>query len=138
MKSVNPYLNFNGQTEAAFNFYQSVFGGELEISRYGDLDDNMGATGESLNLVANASLSLTGDIKLFGSDILESLGQTLTRGNDFHINLETESEEETKQLFGKLTEHGEIQMPLEHTGWAEKFGMVKDQFGIQWMIYYTG
>lgn len=138
MKSVNPYLNFNRQTEEAFKFYQSVFGGELEISRYGDLDDDMGATGDYLNLVANASLPLTEDIKLFGSDSLEFMGQTLEAGNNFYINLETESEEETERLFVKLSENGKIEMPLENTGWAEKFGMVKDQFGTQWMVYYTG
>lgn len=137
MKSVNPYLNFNRQTEEAFKFYQSVFGGDLEISRYGDLDDNMGATGDDLNLVANASLPLTGEIKLFGSDILEFMGQKLETGNNFYINLETESEEETERLFSKLSAGGAIEMPLEHTGWAKKFGMVKDKFGVQWMIYYT-
>lgn len=138
MKSVNPYLNFNRQTEEAFKFYQSVFGGELEIHRYKDMEDNMGASGDDLNLVANASLPLTENIKLFGSDILEFMGQKLEAGNNFYINLETESEEETERLFEKLSENGEIEMPLEHTGWAEKFGMVKDQFGIQWMVYYTG
>lgn len=138
MKSVNPYLNFNRQTEEAFKFYQSVFGGELEIHRYKDMEDNMGASGDDLNLVANASLPLTENIKLFGSDILEFMGQKLEAGNNFYINLETESEEETERLFEKLSENGEIEMTLEHTGWAEKFGMVKDQFGIQWMVYYTG
>lgn len=138
MKSVNPYLNFHGETEEAFTFYQAVFGGELEISRYKDLDDDMGATGDALMLVANAALPIGANTTLFGSDILESLGQSLTIGNDFYINLETESEEETIRLFKKLSKDGEIEMPLENTGWAEKFGMVKDQFGTQWMVYYTG
>lgn len=138
MKSVNPYLNFDRQTEAAFTFYQSIFGGELEIHRYKDIEDNMGATGDDLNLVANASLSLTEGIKLFGSDILEFMGQKLESGNNFYINLETESEEETERLFNKLSDGGKVEMPLQHTGWAEKFGMVKDLFGTQWMIYYTG
>ncbi|MEX0723571.1 MAG: VOC family protein [Gracilimonas sp.] len=138
MKSVNPYLNFNGETEKAFTFYQSVFGGELDISRYKDLEDDMGATSEALNLVANASLPIGANTTLFGSDILESLGQSLNSGKDFHINLETESEEETVHLFEKLSKNGEILMPLQHTGWAKQFGMIKDQFGTQWMVYYTG
>lgn len=137
MKSVNPYLNFNRQTEEAFIFYQSVFGGELEIHRYKDMEDNMGASGDDLNLVANATLPLTGDIKLFGSDSLEFMGQKIKAGNNFYINLETESEEETDQLFNKLSNGGVVEMPLEQTGWAKKFGMVKDQFGTQWMVYYT-
>lgn len=138
MKSVNPYLNFNRQTEEAFKFYQSVFGGELEISRYKDMDDNMGLTGDALDLVANATLPLTANIKLFGSDVLDSMGQKVKSGNNFYINLETESEEETEQLFEQLSKKGEIEMPLEHTGWADKFGMFKDQFGTRWMVYYTG
>ncbi|WP_020401836.1 VOC family protein [Gracilimonas tropica] len=138
MRSVNPYLNFNGNTEKAFKFYQSIFGGELDISRYKDLDDNMGATGDALNLVANAALPIGANTTLFGSDILESIGQTLNAGNDFYINLQTESLEETEQLFQKLAEDGEVQMPLGHTGWAEQFGMVRDKFGIRWMVYYTG
>ncbi|MFH5831975.1 VOC family protein [Halalkalibaculum sp. DA384] len=138
MKAVNPYLNFNGQAEEAFKFYQSVFGGELEIIRYNEMEDTMGATDEDLKLVANAALSLTGDIKLFGSDILDSFEQDHKRGNDFYINLETESEEETERLFKKLSDGGEVEMPLENTGSAEKFGEVKDQFGIRWMVYYQG
>lgn len=98
----------------------------------------MGLTGDALDLVANATLPLTANIKLFGSDVLDSMGQKVKSGNNFYINLETESEEETEQLFEQLSKNGEIEMPLEHTGWADKFGMVKDQFGIKWMVYYTG
>lgn len=138
MKSVNPYLNFNGNTEEAFEFYQSVFGGELQIDRYKDLDDKKGATGEDLNKVANVMLPIGANTVLFGSDILKSMGQSVTAGNNFYINLETESEKETQRLFNKLSDGGEVEMPLEHTGWAKKFGMIEDRFGIHWMVYYTG
>lgn len=135
MKSVNPYLNFDGQAEVAFNFYQSVFGGELEISRFKDLDDNMGVSGDEIHLVANASLPMTETIKLFGSDVLPSMGQKLEPGNNFYINLETESKDETEKLFRSLSDGGSIIMPLQKTEWAELFGMIKDRFGIKWMIY---
>lgn len=138
MKSVNPYLNFNGNTEEAFKFYQTVFGGELQIDRFKDLEDNMGATGEDLNKIANVALPLGDSTILFGSDIIESMGQTLAAGNNFYINLETESDEETERLFSELSAGGEIEMPLENTGWAKKFGMFADKFGIRWMVYYTG
>lgn len=138
MKSVNPYLNFNGNTEEAFKFYQTVFGGELQIDRFKDLEDNMGATGEDLNKIANMALPLGDSTILFGSDIIESMGQTLAAGNNFYINLETESDEETERLFSELSADGEIEMPLENTGWAKKFGMFADKFGIRWMVYYTG
>ncbi|WP_142713318.1 VOC family protein [Fodinibius sediminis] len=138
MKSINPYLTFKGRTEKAFNFYQSVFGGDLQIDRYSDLDDNMGAVGDDLNLVANAALSLGAGTTLFGSDILDSTDQNLTKGTNFYINLETDTEKETRRLFDRLSAEGEVQMPLEQTGWAKKFGMLRDKFGIGWMLYYTG
>ena len=136
MKSVNPYLNFNGNTEEVFTFYQTVFGGELQIDRYKDLDDNMGATGDDLNKIANVMLPIGGGTMLFGSDVLEFTGQTPQPGNNFYIQLETESEEETKRLFSGLSAGGSVEMPLENTGWARQFGMLTDKYGIKWMVYY--
>lgn len=138
MKSVNPYLNFNGNTEEAFEFYQTVFGGELQITRYKDLGDDMGASGEDLNKIANVALPISGDIMLMGTDVLESMGQKLTVGNNFSITLETDSAEEAEELFNKLVKDGEVQMPLMQTEWAEMYGAGKDKFGVQWMVNYTG
>lgn len=136
MKSVNPYLNFNGNTEEVFTFYQTVFGGQLQIDRYKDLNDNMGATGDDLNKIANVMLPIGGGTMLFGSDVLGSSRENHAAGNNFYIQLETESEEETERLFNGLSADGSIQMPLENTGWAKKFGMLTDKFGTQWMIYH--
>lgn len=138
MKSVNPYLNFDGNTEEAFEFYQSVFGGELQITRYKDLADDMGASDEDLNKVAHVALPLGDNAVLMGTDVLESMGQKVTAGNNFAITLETDSDEEAKELFNQLSEDGEIQMPLMETEWAEKYGDFIDQFGIHWMVNYTG
>ena len=138
MKSVNPYLNFNGNCEDAFEFYQSVFGGELDITRFKDMGDNMGASGEDLNKVANVVLPIGGGTVLLGSDVMGSWGQSYTPGNNFYINLEPESTNETEHLFNKLSDGGEATMPLEETEWAEHFGMCTDKFGIQWMVNYTG
>ncbi|MEP2447196.1 MAG: VOC family protein [Balneola sp.] len=138
MKSVNPYLNFKGNAEEAFNFYQSVFGGELDIIRFKDMDDNMGVTGDDLNKIANATLPIGAETLLLGSDAVGSWGESFQRGNDFYINLEPENPEEAKQLFEKLSEGGQIEMPLQKTEWAEYFGMCSDPFGIRWMVNYEG
>lgn len=138
MKSVNPYLNFNGNTEEAFEFYQSVFGGELQITRFKDMADNMGATGEDLDKIANIVLPLSGDTVLMGTDILDSMDQKLTIGNNFSITLEVDSADEAEELFNKLSDGGKIQMPLMETEWAERYGALTDKFGIQWMVNYTG
>lgn len=138
MKSVNPYLNFKGNAEEAFNFYQSVFDGELDIIRFNDMDDNMGVTGDDLNKIANATLPIGAETLLLGSDAVGSWGESFQRGNDFYINLEPENPEEAKQLFEKLSEGGQIEMPLQKTEWAEYFGMCTDKFGIRWMVNYEG
>lgn len=138
MKSVNPYLNFDGNAEEAFQFYQTVFGGDLEISRYKDLNDNMGATGSDLNKIANVMLPIGGGTMLFGSDITESMGQPPQHGTNFSIQLETDSEAETEQLFNGLSENGDVIMPLMETEWADLFGMFTDRFGTRWMVYYPG
>ncbi len=138
MKSVNPYLNFKGTAEDAFNFYQKVFGGELSIVRFKDMEDNMGVTGDDLNKIANVTLPIGAETLLLGSDAVGSWGESFQRGNDFYINLEPETPEEAKQLFEKLSEGGQIEMPLQKTEWAEYFGMCSDPFGIRWMINFEG
>lgn len=139
MKSINPYLNFNGNTEEAFTFYQTVFGGEIQIMRFSDFPDNsMGVPNEDLDKIANIALPLREDTMLMGTDTLESLNQTLTIGNNFSITLETDTAEEAEELFNKLSDGGNVMMPLTETEWAEKYGMCADKFGIQWMVNYTG
>lgn len=138
MKAVNPYLNFNGNTEEAFTFYRSVFGGEFlgGVIRYKDAP--MGEPEEDRNKIAHVALSLGKDTVLMGTDALESLGHSLTVGNNFYINIETDSAEEAERLFNALSAGGQIEMPLQETEWAKKFGSCVDQFGVQWMVNYTG
>jgi PhnB protein len=138
MKSVNPYLNFDGNTEEAFEFYQSVFGGEVDITRFKDLDDNMGATGADLEKIANVALPIGGGTMLMGDDSPAVMGQSLTEGDNFSINLEADSAEEAEKVFKDLSADGKITMPLEETEWAEKFGMLTDKYGITWSVNYSG
>lgn len=138
MKSVNPYINFNGNCEEAFNFYQNVFGGKLQLVRYGELENNMGLEGEDLNLIGNVMLPLVGDTVLYGGDIPEVFGAPAEAGNQLQINIETESADEAERLFNDLSDGGEAKMPLEETEWAEKFGICTDKFGVEWMVMYTG
>ena len=137
MKTVSPYLNFAGQTLQAFQRYQSIFGGELRVVRYKDMP-GMPAPAHVGDKVANASLELIDGATLMGNDAVEGFGPPLQVGNNFSIALETTSIAETESLFGKLSEGGEVTMPLEETEWAERFGMCKDEFGVQWMLNFTG
>ncbi len=141
MKTANPYLNFDGSTEEAFTFYRSVFGGDfLAVVRFEDLEgmEAMDQLSEvDRGKIAHISLPLGGNM-LMGTDALESMGQSLKRGNDFYITLVPDTAEEAAELFDALSIGGRVEMPLQETGWAEKYGMCADKFGVQWMVNYGG
>lgn len=138
MKAANPYLNFDGNTEEAFTFYQSVFGGDFPVVvRFRDLDD-VNVPEEERDQIAHIALPLGPNHMLMGTDVLESDDRTLTIGNNFSITISAESAEEATDLFEGLSDGGEVEMPLQETEWAEQFGHCVDKFGIRWMIDYTG
>lgn len=141
VKAVNPYLNFAGDTEQAFRFYQSVFGGELRIVRFKDLGAMEGApplSEEDQNKIGHIALPLGANTVLMGTDALEAFGQKLVKGNNTYITIETDSAAETEELFSKLSAGGKVEMPLMETDWAEKYGSFVDRFGVQWQLSYTG
>lgn len=139
MKSVNPYLNFPGNTEEAFSFYKSVFGGEFAmVARFRDLGAGAGIAEKDLDKIMHISLPLGEDTMLMGTDALESMGHPLTSGNNFSISMETDSVAEAEELFRRLSEGGTVSMPLGKTEWAERFGACVDPYGVQWMLNYTG
>lgn len=138
MASIHPYLTFQGNCEAAFLFYRSVFGGEFTfIGRFNEMPP-MGDKELSEadgNLIMHVSLPI-GSTTLFGSDTSETLGYVLTAGNNFSISINAESKEEANRLFSGLSEGGTVTMPLNDTFWGAYFGMFTDKFGIQWMVNY--
>jgi len=139
VKAANPYLNFQGNTEEAFEFYRSVFGGEfLAVMRYKDFPElAMEVPAEERELIAHIALAI-GDSMIMGTDSLESMGQTLTVGNNFYITIEPESREEAEAVFAVLAQGGVVGMPLQATEWAELHGNCTDRFGVQWMVDYSG
>jgi PhnB protein len=138
MSKTNIYLNFPGTTEAAFNFYKSIFGGEFPgIMRYGDMPNPDQPIPEDLkNMVMHTSL-LVGDMNLMGADAIEGFGPSIVYGNNFSISLTAENTEEADKIFSELSSGGVVTMPLQNTFWGDYFGMCIDKFGINWMISYT-
>jgi PhnB protein len=139
MKAVNPYLNFPGNTEEAFEFYRSVFGGEFVggVRRFSDFGGAMGELPEAdRNKVAHVALPLGDGAMLMGTDALESHGRTLTIGNNVYISLDVETEAEIDRLFSALSEGGRVEMPLAKTEWSDRYGICVDRFGVQWMLGY--
>jgi PhnB protein len=137
MLTVNPYLNFAGNTEEAFNFYKSVFGGEFSsLQRFKDTPMAADMPAEVHEKIIHIGLPIGNGTILMASDALESLGQNLAQGNNFYISLHPTSKEETTQLFNGLSEGGSIEMPLEDVFWGAYYGLFTDKFGIKWMINY--
>ena len=135
---VNPYLNFPGTTEEAFNFYKSIFGGEfITLQRFSDMGEANPVPEEIKNKILHIALPLgTGNI-LMATDAPKEMGMTLTQGNNMHICLEPETKAETKKLFDALSEGGNIVMPLADMFFGAYFGECTDRFGINWMFNCT-
>ena len=131
---INAYLMFDGQCEAAFNFYAECLGGKLErLMRYAEAPDN--ACGELpaeyQQRVMHACLSV-GDQLLMASDNAPPYVYEGIKGCSISLNVDSIAEAE--RLFAALAERGEVQMPLQETFWAARFGMLTDQFGVSWMV----
>jgi PhnB protein len=143
MAQVGTYLNFPRNTEEAFNFYQSVFGGEFSrggIARFGDIPATEGMPSipdEDKNLVMHIELPILGGHLLMGTDAPESMGFKVNFGNNIQINLEPDTRSETKRLFDALSIGGLITQELQDMFWGSYYGTCTDKFGIQWMFNCT-
>lgn len=143
MAQSSTYLNFSRNTEEAFNFYKSVFGGDFlegKISRFGDIPAQEGMppiAAEDKNLVMHVALPILGGHLLMGADASESMGFQVNKGNNVYIAMHTDSRSEADKLFAKLSEGGEIEMPMQDMFWGDYYGAFTDKFGIKWMVNYA-
>ena len=133
MAHINPYLNFDGNCEEAFAFYQTVFGGEAAISRYSEMPGDQ--PGPEADKIMHAGLNLGDGQMLYGSDRLSFMGAT-TVGDNVQININPASAEEGKRLFTALSDGGEVTQPYEEAFWGAVFGMCVDRYGIRWLVNY--
>lgn len=138
MVTINPYLNFAGNTEDAFNFYKSIFGGEFAfMQRFKDTPEAGRVPDPEKEKIMHVSLPIGKGNTLMATDALESMGHKLTVGNNFYLSVEAESKDEADRLFRGLSAGGKVTMPQADTFWGSYFGMVNDKFGVQWMVSYT-
>jgi len=136
MAAVNPYLTFNGNCEEAFDFYKSVFGGEFAMkSRFGEMPSEQNCSAAEANKIMHVALPIGKDSILMGSDQPDGYGP-LNAGNNFNIAVSPDSEEQATSIFNGLSGGGQVIMPMEKTFWGAYFGMLKDKYGIQWMVNY--
>ena len=128
---VNPYLSFNGTCEAAFKFYEQVFGGKIQVMMTFEgspMADHAPANWRGK--IMHARLDI-GDQTLMGSDPPPDRYQPI---KGITVSLSIDQPEDADRIFQALSEKGSVQMPIQKTFWALRFGMLTDQFGVPWMI----
>lgn len=139
MARVSTYLNFPRTTEQVFDFYKTIFRIEFEggIMRFKDIPPHEGQSPlaeADKELVMHVALPILGGHILMGTDAPESMGFSVSAGNNMFINLEPDTIEETERLFAALSEGGTVGMPLQKMFWGGYYGSCTDKFGIQWMF----
>lgn len=128
---MNPYLLFDGQCEAAFKFYEKNLGGKIEMMMpHAGSPAAAGVPAEWGPKILHARMTI-GDQVIMASDAPPGR-QAKPQG--FSINLGFNDPAEAERVFNVLSENGSVQMPFQKTFWAERFGMLVDQFGIPWMV----
>jgi PhnB protein len=127
-----------GKTEEAMTFYKSVLGGEFTIfQRYKEVPGGEKMSKEDQEKIVHVSLDFGNGQIIMATDMVESMEQKLVEGDNFHICVHLKSEQEADRIFKGLSAGGKVDMPMNKTFWGAYFGMLKDKFGIPWMISYN-
>ncbi len=136
MIKLHPYLNFAGNTEEAFQFYKSVFGGELSVVRFKDMPmPGAPVSKADENKILHIALPIGEQILMASDAIGECAGKFVT-GTNTYITIVPDSKTQADRIFTALSAGGQVEMPMGDQPWGAYYGSFKDKFGIQWMINY--
>ena len=128
---LNPYISFQDNARQAMEYYQQVFGGDLNVSSFSDFgDDQMPA--EEGQKVMHAMLEAPNGFTLMASDT--PAGMEYRPGNNMSVSLSGDDGDELRGYWEKLSDGGNVTMPLEKQMWGDEFGQCTDKFGISWMV----
>lgn len=135
MATINPYINFNGNAEEAFNFYKSVFGGEFgTILRFKDLaSDEFPVPENEADKIMRITLSIGSGV-LIANDVPASMGRVSEEENRSKIAVSAASREEADKIFAGLSQGGAVEVPMDDGSWGTYFGMFRDKYGIEWTV----
>lgn len=139
MPTIHPHINFNGNAEEAFTFYQSVFGGAFtKVMRFKDIASaEFPVSDVEANKLMHIALPIGTHTLLIGNDVPEFMGKVNERENRSKIFITAETKEEATRLFSGLSVEGEVEVPLEDNPLGSCFAMFRDKYGIEWEIEYT-
>ena len=136
MRTINPWINFNGNAEEAFNFYKSVFGGEFtKIVRFKDLASAEFQVPEmDADKIMTIALPLGKHNVLMANDVPEFMGRVNEAENRSKIVVSAESRDEAEKIFNGLSAGGDVEGPIGDSPWGTYAGMFRDKYGIEWII----
>lgn len=136
MAVINPHINFNGNAEEAFRFYQSVFGGEFsKIIRFKDIaSDEFPVPENEADKIMHIALPIGENNALMANDVPKFMGTVNELEHRSKISITAESKAEAEKLFSGLSAGGTIEIPLTENADAAYFAMFRDKYGIEWMI----
>jgi PhnB protein len=128
---INPYLSFNGTCDAAFKFYETVLGGKILMKMtYGESPMAAQTAPADKDKIMHVRLAV-GDMLLMGADAPPQFYEPM---KGIVVSLGIEAPAEAERVFAALSENGTVRMPIQETFWAQRFGMLTDQFGTPWMV----
>ena len=136
MRTINPWINFNGNAEEAFTFYKSVFGGDFtKIIRFKDLSSaEFPVEEKDGNKIMTIVLPIGKHNVLIANDVPDFMGPVSENENRSKISISAESREEAEKLFNGLSAGGEIEGPIGESPWGTYAGMFRDKYGIEWIV----
>ena len=131
---LNPYLSFRDDAKEAMGFYHSVFGGELTSSTFGEFHASEDPAEQ--DKIMHSMLETDGGLVLMAADTPN--GMDYTPGTNYAVSLSGEDEGVLRGYWEKLSDGGNVVMPLERAPWGDSFGMCVDRFGVSWMVNIAG
>jgi PhnB protein len=136
MRSINPWINFNGNAEEAFTFYKSVFGGKFtKIVRFKELSsDEFPIAEHDANKIMYICLPIGKQNVLIANDVPEFIGRVNEAENRSKIAVSAESREEANKIFNGLSAGGDVEGPIGDSPWGTYAGMFRDKYGIEWIV----
>jgi len=136
MRTINPWINFNGNAEEAFTFYKSVFGGEFsKIVRFKDLASAEFQVAEKeAEKIMTIALPIGKHNMLLANDVPEFMGRVNEAENRSKIAVSAESREEADKIFNGLSAGGDVEGPIGDSPWGTYAGMFRDKYGIEWIV----
>ena len=127
---LNPYLGFRDNAKQAMEFYQSVFGGELTLSTFGE--NQASEDPAEQDKIMHAQLVTDSGLTLMGADTPSQM--SFTPGDNISISLSGDDEAELRRFWEGISAGGTVAMPLEAAPWGDIFGMCADKFGVNWLV----